>query len=140
MHVEHDLACGRYQVDTCRWFLDSETYTEWRSGKAQFVWIRGKSGCCKTVLTSAIIEDLRDRYPTASNALAFFYVTFSDPQKQSYRAMLQALVSQSVETAPVPENVQQAYQDSRGRSPTTKQLEMFFDGICQLATVHSPNT
>ncbi|KAK4896478.1 hypothetical protein LTR27_005694 [Elasticomyces elasticus] len=122
----HDQACRRRHPSTGQWLLDSAKYLAWKSdpGPERRVWIHGMSGCCKTVLSSIIIEDLRsfcDR--EADRTLAYFYFTFSDQRKQSWDALLRTLVLQLSEGKPAVDALSTAFERASSTPPTTTLLE-----------------
>ncbi|KAK4892915.1 hypothetical protein LTR27_008643 [Elasticomyces elasticus] len=93
--MNHLAARKHHQPGTCQWFLTSQQYTGWTQGQSRHIWLHGKAGCCKTVLSSTIVEDLSSDLPQQPGvALAYFYFSFAEPQKQSYRNMLLSIVSQ----------------------------------------------
>ncbi|KIK01063.1 hypothetical protein K443DRAFT_678753 [Laccaria amethystina LaAM-08-1] len=65
------------QPDACQWFLKGNTFYEWLK-QPGFLWIKGKSGSGKTILSSAIIHDLLQRFNLAT---AYFFFDGRDSQK-----------------------------------------------------------
>ncbi|KAG0634235.1 hypothetical protein HOY80DRAFT_1099822 [Tuber brumale] len=80
---------------TGNWLLEGDEYREWKGGRGGVLWLYGIPGCGKTVLSAAAIEDV-ERLCEASNdhALAYFYFTFSDSEKQKLSNMLLSLIGQ----------------------------------------------
>ncbi len=86
-------ALERRHVNTGLWFLQSSEYTSWKTERSSFLWLRGNAGCGKTILSSAIIEDLKkDQTPTKD--ILFFYFTFTDSNKQSLQDAVRSLAMQ----------------------------------------------
>ncbi|OQO04880.1 hypothetical protein B0A48_07897 [Cryoendolithus antarcticus] len=112
----HETARSRFTPGTGRWLLDSSAYEDWHSGKTPVVWINGKSGCCKTILCSTIIDDVYKRVKDRDDSsFAYFYLTFSDDKRQSYQALLISLVYQLLEcqneaNVDIPKDLQSAYE------------------------------
>ncbi|KAK6443261.1 hypothetical protein LTR95_000086 [Oleoguttula sp. CCFEE 5521] len=112
----HETARSRFTPGTGRWLLDSSVYRDWHSGKSPVVWITGKSGCCKTVLCSIIIDNVYKRTEGRDDSsFAYFYFAFSDDKRQSYQALLLSLVSQLLECqkaaeVDIPMGLQSAYE------------------------------
>ncbi|RYO92150.1 hypothetical protein DL762_001808 [Monosporascus cannonballus] len=76
-----------------QWFLQSPAYSSWKRERNSFLWLNGKPGCGKTVLSSTILEDLQtsvSRIPT----LLYFYFDFNDTMKQSLESMVRTLIYQ----------------------------------------------
>lgn len=93
--TNHQEANKKHEEGTGLWFLNSNTYKDWLSGKIQRIWLHGKAGCCKTVLCSAIIESTKERVaPDPNCAVIYFYFSFSDLQKQTYENLLASLIAQ----------------------------------------------
>ena len=58
------------------------------------MWLYGKAGCGKTVLSSTIIEDIQGSDRDPSSAFAYYYFDFSDKVKASYSGLLRSLTLQ----------------------------------------------
>jgi DNA replication protein DnaC len=56
------------------------------------LWIYGIPGCGKTILSSAIIENLRASL--GSQFVLYFYFDFNNTAKQSLQNMIRSLISQ----------------------------------------------
>lgn len=56
----HNIACHARNdtAKTGRWFLDGSTFQEFKDTPRSLLWLHGDSGCGKTILSSAIIEQL----------------------------------------------------------------------------------
>jgi hypothetical protein len=84
-------ALKKRHTGTGLWFVDGEKFAYWKTSPKSFIWLHGIPGCGKTVLSSAIIEDLgRD----TSQVLLYFFFDFSAPEKQSLNKMLRSLITQ----------------------------------------------
>ncbi|KAI6826758.1 Pfs, NACHT and ankyrin domain protein [Hortaea werneckii] len=118
--TNHRSARERHEPHTGDWLLQSPPYLDWKAGKTRHLWICGKAGCGKTVLSSTIIEDIKQLCDTDENLARFglgaFYFTFSDKQKQSYEDLLRSLVEQLAWKQDGYSRLQQAFDNpSRGR-------------------------
>lgn len=117
-YTNHNDARAKHQAGTGLWFLTSPQYVAWVEARRPCLWVHGKAGCCKTVLSSTIIEDVNRRVGSDPNTgFAFFYFTFSDQQKQTYRSLLLSLVTQLSNNYPLDEALRKAY-DDRAQPPT----------------------
>jgi hypothetical protein len=93
--TNHHAARDLHQAGTGKWVLDHDAYKAWLCGASRHLWLYGKAGCGKTVLSSTIVEDVQQHCRQAVNfGFAPFYFTFSDQTKQSYEALLRSLVAQ----------------------------------------------
>lgn len=75
------------------WFLESKAYDDWKTQPNSFLWLHGIPGCGKTVLSSTIIQDLKQN-STSAQALLYFFFDFNDVHKQSLESMLRTLIAQ----------------------------------------------
>ncbi|KAK5714317.1 hypothetical protein LTR17_017248 [Elasticomyces elasticus] len=120
----HNAACLRRHPGTGQWFLDSAEYLSWKYGGTARLWLHGKIGCCKTVLASTIIEDMRSHCRTYLNCcLAYFYITFSDDKKQSWEDLLRALVMQLSQGHAAVQVLADAFDREYGHGLTVRDLE-----------------
>ena len=82
---------------TGNWYLRSNVYLDWISQSKSFLWLRGVPGCGKTVLSSAVIEDLKERNDTMP---LYFFFDSNDVRKQSHDGMLRSLIDQLYSAQP----------------------------------------
>jgi hypothetical protein len=81
--------------NTGLWFLESEKYVKWKTNAASFIWLNGIPGCGKTILSSAIIQDiLQDCHDDLAKVAAYYYFAFNDTQKQLSEPMVKSLITQ----------------------------------------------
>ncbi|KAK1450831.1 hypothetical protein CMEL01_16782 [Colletotrichum melonis] len=76
---------------TGSWFINSTGFAEWKLGSRQHLWLYGLPGCGKTVLSTKVLDHLKemDDYVT----LEFFF-DFNDTGKQKPDDMCRSLVFQ----------------------------------------------
>ncbi|WPA97796.1 uncharacterized protein RHO25_002407 [Cercospora beticola] len=92
--TNYNIATDLRHPNTGRWFLDSDEYIIWKANPSAPLWLNGIPGCGKTILSSAIIEDLKDGADTSGFIVLFHYFDFNDSSKQSFDKMLRSLVAQ----------------------------------------------
>ncbi|KAH8588249.1 hypothetical protein B0O99DRAFT_665061 [Bisporella sp. PMI_857] len=68
------------------WFLRNEAFAKWKTQRNSFLWLYGIPGCGKTILSSAIIDDLERT--SESPTTLYFYFDFNDTSKQSFENSL----------------------------------------------------
>lgn len=88
-------AYRKRQGTTGSWFLNSNHYADWKTTSDSLLWLHGIPGCGKTILSSAIVEDVLcycDTRPTL--AVTYFYFDFNDDAKQRHQEMLRSLLWQ----------------------------------------------
>jgi predicted ATPase len=55
------------------WFLKSQIFKRWKTGKCQHLWLHGLPGCGKTVLSATIIKNLNQQLDAPHVVLFFFF-------------------------------------------------------------------
>lgn len=91
IHDNLDKALNTRQKGTAEWIFSEHKYISWRTRPASTLWVRGKSGSGKTVLSSSIVKSLQ---ASSSEDVGFFFFDFNDAGKQSIKAMLASLICQ----------------------------------------------
>jgi hypothetical protein len=108
---------------TGQWFLGSSLFQEWKERHSSFLWLHGLSGCGKTILSAAIIQQLRNE---KASSTIYFYFDFSDPNKQHFEDMLRSLLLQLYHESPIARIIVNALFDSHSNGTQqlgTKQME-----------------
>jgi hypothetical protein len=82
-----------------QWFLQGSEFATWRKVPNSFLWLNGKPGCGKSILSSTIIENLKGALPDAESLL-YFYFDFREAEKQSLGGALRSLVYQLYRQSP----------------------------------------
>ncbi|KAF5566205.1 ankyrin repeat [Fusarium phyllophilum] len=135
--VDHNKARKAWHSGTGHWLLNSSQYLTWKSQKDSFLWLNGNSGTGKTVLSSTVIEDIRNSLPELyDSALLYFYITFTDKRKQSLEAILASLISQLYYNCQKSRHsiISLYSQCGSGRSePNTEELKSTFREMLSLA-------
>jgi hypothetical protein len=122
--TNHATARQHHESQTGGWLLKSPQYTNWKTSAVSHLWMYGKAGCGKTILSSTVIEDIRNAYETdVDTSYAFFYFSFSDERKQSDGDLLRSLVAQLGWREPGLSMLRQAYAISRQSMPGQDELE-----------------
>ena len=100
--VNYLAALNRRQPGTGAWLTTSEDFATWSQRDHGMFWLRGLPGCGKTVLTSTVVEYIQRSLVSKNNrvALAYFYIDYRDPAKQSIDACLATIVRQMVDQNP----------------------------------------
>ncbi|KAI0918812.1 hypothetical protein AcV7_006938 [Taiwanofungus camphoratus] len=93
--VHHNEVNAKQQRDTGNWFLDIDEYKSWQKTSNSILWLHGMTGCGKSVLCSAIIEDLKKKYEPQA-AVVYFYFNFRDTEIQQYKKLLSSLIKQLI--------------------------------------------
>ncbi|KAH9041905.1 hypothetical protein EDB83DRAFT_2524063 [Lactarius deliciosus] len=91
--TNHIIFCAAQHQGTARWFFRSSFLAEWKSA-GSLLWIHGKPGSGKSVLCSAIIQNVMTLRDAGLASMAYFYFDFRDTDKQNCRNLLLSLLSQ----------------------------------------------
>ncbi|KAH9073597.1 hypothetical protein EDB83DRAFT_84335 [Lactarius deliciosus] len=91
--TNHNIACDLHHGGTAQWFFRGSMFGEWKS-TGSLLWIYGKPGSGKTILCSAIIQDVIALRELGSASTAYFYFDFRDLDKQHIRNLLPSLLIQ----------------------------------------------
>ncbi|EMD37418.1 hypothetical protein CERSUDRAFT_123391 [Gelatoporia subvermispora B] len=90
--TNHNMALSHYHQNSGRWLIESEQVRQWKTSTS-LLWIHGKPGSGKTVICSAIIEDIkRICRVQPKSVLAYFYCDFRDSAKQRIHGLLSYLI------------------------------------------------
>src|SRR5690606_4502432 len=76
------------------WFLNSKAFHDWKVQRNSFLWLHGIPGCGKSVLSSTIINELREISSPNPGLVLYFYFDFNDTTKQTLDGMLRSLIKQ----------------------------------------------
>lgn len=91
------------QARTGRWFLNGNAFQEFKATPRSVLWLHGDSGCGKSVLCSAIIDEiLAIRARHSQTAVAYWYFSATDKNRTSVDNLLRALIVQLVFRCPTP--------------------------------------
>ncbi|KAN0136461.1 hypothetical protein V8E53_005829 [Lactarius tabidus] len=91
--TNHNILGVRQHAGTAKWFVESNKCHKWKIA-GSLLWIHGKAGSGKSVLCSAIINDVAELCKAGSASMAYFYFDFRDDDKQSRRKLLPSLLVQ----------------------------------------------
>ncbi|KAF8270804.1 hypothetical protein EI94DRAFT_701274 [Lactarius quietus] len=91
--VNFDAASSAHHEGTVAWCTKGNTLADWKTS-GSLLWIHGKHGSGKSILSSVIIRDIKSMSNSGSAFLAYFYFDFKDTTKQDTRALLSSLLVQ----------------------------------------------
>ena len=93
----HNIASrARKSTKTGRWFLDGAAFQAFRETPQSFLWLHGDSGCGKSILCSAVIDELRANRSEQppSLRLAYWYFSVNAANRRSLQNLVRALFTQ----------------------------------------------
>ncbi|KAN0127958.1 hypothetical protein V8E53_014212 [Lactarius tabidus] len=91
--TNQSIACGIQHDGSAQWFFRGAIFSEWKS-TGSLLWIYGKPGSGKSILCSAIIQDIQTLCKVGLGSIAYFYFDFRDLEKQNRRNLLPSLLIQ----------------------------------------------
>ncbi|KAK4085199.1 uncharacterized protein Triagg1_189 [Trichoderma aggressivum f. europaeum] len=137
----YNAARDKHKAGTGDWLTkESEEFKAWEASPASLLWLHGKAGSGKSVLSSVVIKHLQDQNATdPSTALAYFFFSFSDLEKQKVNNMLSSLVKQLCSRRPdTPPPIQSLNEYmEKGQRPDTQTLEAMLTAVARgFSAVH----
>ncbi|KAH9037500.1 hypothetical protein EDB85DRAFT_608746 [Lactarius pseudohatsudake] len=91
--VNYNTASDTHHEGTAAWCTEGNTLADWKAS-GSLIWIHGKPGSGKSILSTVIIRDIKSLADAGSAFLAYFYFDFKDKAKQDSRALLSSLLVQ----------------------------------------------
>ncbi|KAH7890100.1 hypothetical protein F5I97DRAFT_1965195 [Phlebopus sp. FC_14] len=91
--VKHESTRRLRQSETCTWLFAVQSFIDWRQSLLPFLWLNGIAGSGKSVLASAVIDEI-ERGLSAGETLAYFYFDFGLPRTTSAMEALRSLLVQ----------------------------------------------
>ncbi|KAF8466110.1 hypothetical protein DFH94DRAFT_848535, partial [Russula ochroleuca] len=114
--TNHNVVRESRHTGTGTWLIQGDTYAEWKSsGPSSLLWINGKPGAGKSVICSAIIEDIHSLQKFGLASLAFFYCDFRDDQKKGQHGLLSSLLAQLCEQSDAYSSILSEFYVAHGR-------------------------
>lgn len=97
----------KFNKDSGKWLLGSDEYTSWLKSPGSFLWLRGASGCGKSMLCSTVVNNLVELAAGNSNMIvAYWYFDNADPQTQNLQRLVRLVLRRiSAKATPFPEPV-----------------------------------
>ncbi|KAK8038807.1 hypothetical protein PG993_007218, partial [Apiospora rasikravindrae] len=107
----HSDYLRRRQIGTGQWLLNSDEYQTWLSTRQQTLFCPGMPGAGKTILTSAVIDDLEHRCGDDNTpAIAYIYFNYKQTDDQKIEDLIASLLKQLAHVRPsLPVAIKQLY-------------------------------
>ncbi|KAA8571542.1 hypothetical protein EYC84_001542 [Monilinia fructicola] len=93
-HSKQREILSQRQEGTGEWLFESQEYQNWLDGKDKLLWCSGSPGAGKTVLTSAIIDNLQTMFSASNVGVAFIYCNYAE--KIDIAAYLTSIIQQLI--------------------------------------------
>ena len=100
----HNIASrARKSTKTGQWFLLGNTFQAFKKTPRSILWLHGDSGCGKSILCSAVIDELRALRSDQLNVrLAYWYFSVNDTNRRSLQNLVRALLTQLCPSSAAP--------------------------------------
>lgn len=93
----HNRACEERLHGTGQWLLENPDFVAWRDQDAvsNVIWAHGIPGAGKTVISSLVIDHLKEKFSGQNIGTGYFYCAFNNQQSQSSATIVASLLKQS---------------------------------------------
>ncbi|KAG1793063.1 uncharacterized protein HD556DRAFT_517086 [Suillus plorans] len=91
---KHATSRGQRNLGTGCWIFQNDQFVAWNNSYRAFLWLNGQAGHGKTILTSAVVDEIQGSNQAEPQTLAFFYCNFRDDRTTNAAAVLRSLVVQ----------------------------------------------
>ncbi|KAG4441669.1 hypothetical protein IFR05_002876 [Cadophora sp. M221] len=136
--LNYNNARGKYEQGghgTGDWLIqNNEDFEKWKLATNSLMWLNGKAGSGKSVLSSSVINHLKETHgDDPQTALAYFYFSFNDEKKQNTAGMLESIIKQICCYRPDTPPSLKALEDlkARGHRPDLVTLQKSFSETVQ---------
>ena len=111
--VNYHAALQKRTLETGRWLLNDQRFKNWEVSTSSLIWLHGKAGCGKTILSATALQYLLQRQESVPNMkVSYFYFDFNDAQKQlSSKAIRSLLFQFAVQNQETFHDIDQLYQE-----------------------------
>ena len=93
--TNYQSACESRHAATGSWLTESEEFFQWKMDANSLLWLHGKAGCGKTILSSTVITEIAQHCNHSSgSSLAYFFFDFNDIKKQQSSLMIRSIFVQ----------------------------------------------
>ncbi|KAG1819004.1 uncharacterized protein BJ212DRAFT_68873 [Suillus subaureus] len=91
---KHATCRGQRNPETGRWIFQNDQFLAWNNSDHALLWLNGQPGHGKTILASAIVDEIHDSGKAEPQTLAYFYCNFRDDRTTNAAAVLRSLIVQ----------------------------------------------
>ncbi|KAJ7271001.1 ankyrin repeat-containing domain protein [Mycena rebaudengoi] len=129
--ARHDDIFRTRQEGTGRWFLEDSRFKNWLLSTGESIWCLGIPGAGKTVLTSIVVDYLRNNFQGNNTGVAAVYLNHKESEAQSPSDILASLWWQLASERLISPLVQQLYQKHQNRRtrPSLDEVRKIFHSI-----------
>ncbi|KAG2076215.1 hypothetical protein BDR04DRAFT_1149267 [Suillus decipiens] len=91
---KHVTSRGQRNIGTGRWIFQNDQFVTWKNSDHAFLWLNGQPGHGKTILASAVIDEIQGSGNAEPQTLGYFYCNFRDDRTTNVAAVLRSLIVQ----------------------------------------------
>ena len=128
--IHNAVSKARKSTETGRWFLEGSVFQEFKKTPRSVLWLHGDSGCGKSVLCSAIIDQLKIMCRDSPRyRLAYWYFSISDMRRRGLEDLMRALLAQLMPTSATLPPILDLWEAKNGgrEAPTLPELISTFE-------------
>ncbi|KAH7327752.1 hypothetical protein B0I35DRAFT_640 [Stachybotrys elegans] len=96
LNWDHNQAKQKHIGNTGEWVREHDKFQSWLCEPKSVLWFYGIAGCGKTVLSSTIIDYLRNSLSRESNHVAGYYFNAREDEKRNVARLIRSLILQLV--------------------------------------------
>ncbi|KIK61265.1 hypothetical protein GYMLUDRAFT_96919, partial [Collybiopsis luxurians FD-317 M1] len=97
--IQKFLFAKKTTPGTGEWFLNSRTFSDWKSTPNSFLWLQGDVGSGKSVMAATIVNHVQGPETYDDKLVIFYFFDFRDTTKQTLTNMITSLLSQLLASA-----------------------------------------
>ncbi|KAG1772939.1 hypothetical protein EV702DRAFT_1245597 [Suillus placidus] len=91
---KHATSRSQRNPGTGRWIFQNDQFVAWNNSDRAFLWLNGQTGHGKTILASAVVDEIQGSSKAEPQTLAYFYCNFRDDRTTNAAAVLRSLIVQ----------------------------------------------
>ncbi|KAJ4177991.1 hypothetical protein NW767_014970 [Fusarium falciforme] len=135
---QHNALSSQRLAGSCQWFLDSPEFKAWVKTEKQTLFCPGILGAGKTILTSAVVDELINQFANDENiGIAYIYCGSQQKDEQKAEDFLASLLKQLVECRPAPSESVKSLYDKHKDKRTRPSLDDISAALHSTATAYS---
>ena len=113
------------------WLLENPAFVDWKSSPCSLLWLYGKPGSGKTVLSSTAIHFLLSNI-AIKERVAYFYFDFQNNEKQKVKNFLRSIIAQLFDCNEETLKVAEQFYNDNSHGRTTPSIQSSKAAIRQL--------
>lgn len=117
------------EAGTCRWFLESNVFNDWRSSPGQVLFCPGIQGAGKTTMASMVIQELTKSAPVDDRdkrqSVAYIFYKEKEQANQKEQHVLLSILKQLIQKVGLPVEVETMlkFRQTNNERPTIREIK-----------------